>query len=111
MGDETQSSSDDAGLLLLLIEREAAVDSLLRAGSTADALRKALSDPPFSSKDTILKDRSSAVAHKAIVALGSRDEALQGFFASIDLDTADALMKCEYQKLHQTHLNAYSLCT
>lgn len=93
MGDE--ASSDDVQLLALLVEREAAVDSLLRAGSTADALRRALADPPFVSKNAALKDRSSAVAHRCIVALGSRDEAITGFFANVDPDAADALMKCE----------------
>jgi len=84
----------DAAFSAALAEREAAVDALLRAGSTADALRRALAAPPFVSKDAALKDRSAAVVHRAVAAIGSRDEALAGFFAAVTLDDADALMKC-----------------
>ena len=77
----------------LLAARESAVDALLTAGKTADALRRALLEPAFASKDEALKEQSAAVVQRALIAIGSRDEALAGFFAGADADTADVLMK------------------
>lgn len=87
------ADDDEPDHASLLAAREKETDALLASGKTADALRRALANPPFASKDEAVKDRSAACVLKALVAIGSRDEALNSFFENIDADVADSLMK------------------
>jgi hypothetical protein len=83
----------DAALEAALTAREADVDALLRGGRPSDALKRALQDPPFASKNAALKDRNAALVSRALVAAGAKEEVLAAFLASVDADSADAMMK------------------
>ena len=84
----------DAALEAALTAREADVDALLRGGRHSDALKRALQDPPFASKNAALKDRNAALVTRALVAVGGgKEEVLLAFVASVDAEGADCMMK------------------
>ena len=74
-----------------LDERERRVEQSVRGGKAAEALRLALADPPFASKDAALKSRSHAVVMRAILAL--KEAEVASALGELSLDAADALMK------------------
>lgn len=84
---------DAAAREAALAEREKRVDSLLRTAKAGDALKAALAEPPFASKNQALKDRSAACVLKAVVAVGAKDADLNAFLEALDADSADVLMK------------------
>lgn len=86
----------EAERLKQLEDREKRADAALRSGKPADALRIALENPPFASKDSSMKERSTALASRSIVALGSKDADLTAFLATLSPDEADILMKYVY---------------
>jgi hypothetical protein len=93
MAEEGGGGADDAHFEAQLQQREQDVDALLRASKPADALRRALLEPPFASKNPAVKDRSVALVQKALVAVGVKEENLLTFIAGVDPDGADVLMK------------------
>lgn len=102
MADEDISDAAlDAVRASELAAREKAVDAALRSGKAADAVRAALEKPAFASKDAGIKERSSACALKALVALGQKDAELAALLDAIDSDTADVLMKYIYKGLQK----------
>jgi ARP2/3 complex 16 kDa subunit (p16-Arc) len=96
-------AEDEARLRALedLEDREKRVDAALRAGKPGDALKIALEKAGdlFMSKDQGLKDRGSAVAAKAIIALGTKDAELTALISGLTQDEADAMMKFLYKAL------------
>jgi hypothetical protein len=74
--------------------RVAAVEASVRAGRGADAMRLALQDPPFASKEQAVKDASFSAFLRAAQACGSREDQLADFLTSMsDADAADVAMK------------------
>ncbi len=99
MADEVdaEGASREAEFLKALEDREKRGDAAFRAGKLGDALRIALENPPFASKDQAIKDRASAQAVKAILAIGTKDAELTPFLESLSPDQADVLMKYVYK--------------
>jgi hypothetical protein len=95
MGDEDAGDAAQESVWAEQVEQRAArVDGAIRAGKFADALRFAVSDAPFASKDAATKDRSFEVFARAVQALGGRDDVLSAAMDGLaEADTADAAMK------------------
>jgi hypothetical protein len=83
----------DAQRQAQLEAREKAAEAALRTGKAGDALKAALADPPFASKNAGIKERSAALVLRAVVSLGAKDADLAAFLEALDGDAADALMK------------------
>ncbi len=95
MADEAEGSAgpSDAQLEAAMQQREASVEAALRSGKLAAALRAALEEPPLATKNQAIKDKNAAIVHKALQALGAKEEQLTEFFSSMSADAADVLMK------------------
>jgi len=76
-----------------MIEREKDVEAGLRSGNAVSALVCALSSPPFSSKNLVLKEKSATIVARALVAVCAKDEVFSQFLSILDADTTDSLMK------------------
>lgn len=88
---------DDQQLLQAIAERESTVDRLLQQKNNTEAVRAALTNPPFGTKQDELKEQNYVIVAKA---LGQcKDDELKSIVECLSTEQHDNLMKYLYKGL------------